>query len=86
MQTFVDPSLLQRLRVGPLALYLDAYLKQIEDQGFSPIIGRRGVRIALRCGAGKLEPGTRLTAGSPRQPPPGREAAEERRRGASCDA
>jgi site-specific recombinase XerD len=36
MQTFVDPNLLQRLRVGPLALYLDAYLKQIEDQGFSP--------------------------------------------------
>jgi len=37
MQTFVDPNLLQRLRVGPLAPYLDAYLKQIEDQGFSPV-------------------------------------------------
>jgi site-specific recombinase XerD len=36
MQTFVDPNLLQRLRVGPLAPYLDAYLKQIEQEGFSP--------------------------------------------------
>jgi site-specific recombinase XerD len=36
MQTFVDPDLLTRLRVGPLASYLDAYLKQIEHQGFMP--------------------------------------------------
>lgn len=35
MHTFVDRNLLQRLRVGPLAVYLDAYLKRIEDQGFS---------------------------------------------------
>jgi site-specific recombinase XerD len=35
MQTFVDPNLLHRLRVGPLAPYLDAYLKQIEQEGFS---------------------------------------------------
>jgi site-specific recombinase XerD len=36
MQTFVDPNLLQRLRVGPLAPYLDGYLKQIEQEGFLP--------------------------------------------------
>ena len=36
MQTFIDPSLLQRLRVGPLAPYLDAYLEQIEKEGFLP--------------------------------------------------
>jgi hypothetical protein len=30
MKTFIDPNLLQRLRVGPLAPYLDAYLKHIE--------------------------------------------------------
>jgi len=36
MQTFVDPNLLQRLRVGPLAPYLDAYLNQIEQEGFLP--------------------------------------------------
>ncbi|HEY6343849.1 MAG TPA: hypothetical protein VIY49_20330, partial [Bryobacteraceae bacterium] len=36
MQTFVDPKLLQRLRVGPLAPHLDAYLKQIEQEGFLP--------------------------------------------------
>jgi site-specific recombinase XerD len=36
MQTFVDPSLLQRLRVGPLAPHFDAYLKQIEQEGFLP--------------------------------------------------
>jgi hypothetical protein len=36
MQTFIDPSLLQRLRVGPLALYFDAYLEQIEREGFLP--------------------------------------------------
>ncbi len=36
MQTFFDPILLQRLRVGPLAPYVDAYLKQIEQEGFSP--------------------------------------------------
>jgi hypothetical protein len=36
MKTFIDPNLLQRLRVGPLAAYLDAYLKHIEQQGFLP--------------------------------------------------
>jgi site-specific recombinase XerD len=36
MQPFIDPDLLTRLRVGPLASYLDAYLKQIEHQGFLP--------------------------------------------------
>jgi site-specific recombinase XerD len=36
MQTFVDPKLLQRLRVGPLAPYLDGYLKQIEQEGCLP--------------------------------------------------
>ena len=36
MQTFIDPSLLQRVRVGPLAPYLDAYLEQIEKEGFLP--------------------------------------------------
>jgi site-specific recombinase XerD len=36
MQPFIDPDLLARLRVGPLASYLDAYLKQIEHQGFAP--------------------------------------------------
>jgi len=36
MQTFVDPDLLARLRVGPLASYLDAYLKLIEHSGFLP--------------------------------------------------
>jgi site-specific recombinase XerD len=36
MQTFIDPDLLGRLRVGPLAPYLDAYLKRIEQEGFLP--------------------------------------------------
>jgi site-specific recombinase XerD len=36
MQTFIDPSLLDRLRVGPLAAYLDTYLKRIELEGFLP--------------------------------------------------
>ena len=36
MQTFIDPDLLDRLRVGPLAPYLDAYLKRIEQEGFMP--------------------------------------------------
>jgi hypothetical protein len=36
MQTFVDPILIQRLRVGPLAPYFDAYLNQIQEMGFSP--------------------------------------------------
>src|SRR6185312_4149081 len=34
MQKFIDSDLLDRLRVGPLASYLDIYLKQIEQQGF----------------------------------------------------
>lgn len=33
---FIDPDLLDRLRVGPLASYLDAYLKRIEQEGFLP--------------------------------------------------
>ena len=36
MQTFVDPDLLDRLRVWPLASYLDTYLKRIEQEGFLP--------------------------------------------------
>lgn len=36
MQTFIDPDLLDRLRVGPLASYIDAYLKRIELEGFLP--------------------------------------------------
>jgi site-specific recombinase XerD len=36
MQTFIDSDLLKRLRVGPLASYLDAYLKSIEQEGFLP--------------------------------------------------
>ena len=33
MQTFIDPGLLDRLRVGPLASHFDAYLKHIEHEG-----------------------------------------------------
>jgi site-specific recombinase XerD len=36
MRTFIDPDLLDRLRVGPLASHLDAYLKRIEEEGFLP--------------------------------------------------
>ena len=36
MQTFVDPDLLNRLRVGSLASYLDAYLKSIEQEVLLP--------------------------------------------------
>lgn len=36
MQPFVDPDLLGRLRVGPLAPYLETYLKRIEQEGFLP--------------------------------------------------
>ena len=36
MQPFIDPNLLARLRVGPLASHLDAYLKRIEHQGLAP--------------------------------------------------
>jgi site-specific recombinase XerD len=34
MQTFIDSKLLDRLRVGPLASYLETYLERIEQQGF----------------------------------------------------
>ncbi len=34
---FIDPRLLQRIRVGPLAPYLDEYLKRIEQEGFLPV-------------------------------------------------
>ena len=36
MQQFIDPNLLDRLRVGPLAAYLDTYLKRIEQAGLLP--------------------------------------------------
>ena len=36
MQPFIDSKLLQRLRVGPLASYLDVYLEHIEREGFLP--------------------------------------------------
>lgn len=36
MQSFIDPNLLERLRVGSLAPYLDLYLKRIEQEGFLP--------------------------------------------------
>src|ERR1019366_4295244 len=36
MQTFIDPDLLDRLRVGPLAPHLDSYLRRIAQAGFLP--------------------------------------------------
>jgi site-specific recombinase XerD len=36
MQSIIDPKLLERLRVGPLAEYLDVYLARIERDGFVP--------------------------------------------------
>ena len=36
MQSIIDPKLLERLRVGPLAQYFDPYLARIEAEGFSP--------------------------------------------------
>src|SRR6266436_5092371 len=36
MQSFIDSKLLERLRVGPLASYLDVYLMRIEQDGFLP--------------------------------------------------
>jgi hypothetical protein len=37
MQSIIDPKLLERLRVGPLARYFDAYLARIKQDGFLPI-------------------------------------------------
>ena len=36
MQSIIDPKLLERLRVGPLAQYLDVYLARIDRDGFVP--------------------------------------------------
>ena len=36
MQSFIDPKLLERLRIGSLAQYCDLYLARIEEEGFSP--------------------------------------------------
>jgi site-specific recombinase XerD len=36
MQSIIDSKLLARLRVGPLAPYLDVYLRRIEQDGFLP--------------------------------------------------
>jgi hypothetical protein len=36
MKTIIDSHLLERLRVGPLAPYLDIYLTRIEQDGFMP--------------------------------------------------
>jgi hypothetical protein len=36
MQSFIDSKLLERLRVGPLAPYLNVYLRRIEQDGFLP--------------------------------------------------
>jgi site-specific recombinase XerD len=36
MQPFIDSDLLNRLRFGPLAPHLDAYLQRIEQEGFLP--------------------------------------------------
>ena len=36
MHPIIDPKLLERLRVGPLAPYLDLYLARIEGDGFLP--------------------------------------------------
>ena len=36
MQTIIDSTLLERLRVGPLSPYLNVYLTRLEREGFSP--------------------------------------------------
>jgi hypothetical protein len=48
MHTFVDRNLLKRLRVGPLAVYLDVYLNRIEDHGFSRSSGPRHLYAIAR--------------------------------------
>jgi hypothetical protein len=37
MQSFIDPKLLERLRIGSLAQYCDLYLARIEEEGFSTV-------------------------------------------------
>ncbi len=59
MQTFIDRDLLDRLRVGPLASYLDAYLKRIEQVLLSSSVQMQMYAIArfsnwLRAGHGDL--------------------------------
>jgi hypothetical protein len=36
VQTFIDTDLLDRLRVGPLASHLDAYVERIKQEGLLP--------------------------------------------------
>lgn len=36
MQPIIDSKLLERLRVGPLAPFLDVYISRIEKDGFLP--------------------------------------------------
>lgn len=39
VRTFIDTNLLERLGVGPLVLYLEAYLNRLEREGFLPSSG-----------------------------------------------
>lgn len=36
MKHFIDPKLLKRVSVGPVAPHIDAYLARIDEDGFAP--------------------------------------------------
>ena len=51
-EPFLDPDLIERLRIGPLAQHLDAYLRLLEQQGYSSVSARGQLRvIALFSGS-----------------------------------
>ncbi len=47
-EPFLDPDFIERFRIGPLAQHLDAYLRLLEQQGYSKVSARGQLRaIAL---------------------------------------
>lgn len=45
---FLDPDFIERFRTGPLSPHLDAYLRLLEQQGYSAVSAREQLRVVAR--------------------------------------
>ena len=45
---YLDPDFIKRFRIGPLAQHLDAYVRLLEQQGYSKVSARAQLRVIAR--------------------------------------
>src|SRR5690349_15668346 len=60
-EPYLDPDFIERFRIGPLAPHLDAYIKLLEQQGYSKVSARAQVQAIRRFSKWLADPPQRLS-------------------------